>query len=184
MNKILIVKAHPSSKGFTHKIADRYQGLCQKNGQEVRIIDLYDKKWQQDFFCFEDVKKLPQDPIRDRIQEWVYWAEEIVFIFPIWWSSCPAIMKNFYDKNFISGWAYKYTGPNKRKKLLVGKKAKIFATCDGPGWVYGFYFSPFRIIWQHLMLGFCGIKLSKIRILGKMAFRSQEEKEDWLRKIG
>ena len=35
-------------------------------------------------------------------------AEHIVFIFPLWWGSFPAVMKAFIDRIFTPGFACKY----------------------------------------------------------------------------
>jgi NAD(P)H dehydrogenase (quinone) len=42
------------------------------------------------------------------MQEKILWADEIVLVFPIWWGDMPAIMKNWMDCNFMSGFAFKY----------------------------------------------------------------------------
>jgi putative NADPH-quinone reductase len=38
---ILIITAHPSSQGFTHKIANTYSQAATEKGHTVEIIDLY-----------------------------------------------------------------------------------------------------------------------------------------------
>ena len=46
-------------------------------------------------------------------------ADEIVFCFPVWWGDAPAILKNWLDYNFTSGFAFKYD-PIGVIKLLKG----------------------------------------------------------------
>jgi putative NADPH-quinone reductase len=43
----------------------------------------------------------------------------------------PAIMKNFFDSNFLTGFAFKYEN-GKSVGLLKGKNARIIATSGGP----------------------------------------------------
>jgi len=49
------------------------------------VIDLYDKTLVQSFLSFEDKKILNDDINRKKMQEKITWADELVFIFPIWW---------------------------------------------------------------------------------------------------
>lgn len=81
----LIVIAQPSSKGFTYEILNTYKKKSQDLGDKVRVLDLYKKKNYQPYLEFQDMKKLYDDPNRERIQKSIKWADEIVFIFPIWW---------------------------------------------------------------------------------------------------
>lgn len=54
-------------------------------------------------------------------------ADELVFVFPIWWGDAPAILKNFIDCNFHSGFAFRYEN-GRPIGLLKGKSARIIAT--------------------------------------------------------
>ena len=38
---VLIITAHPSSKGFTHKIAESFKTGAEASGKTVEILDLY-----------------------------------------------------------------------------------------------------------------------------------------------
>ena len=48
------------------------------------------------------------DPIRSALQEKIILADEVIFVFPIWHVNVPAILKNFFDTVFTSGFAYRY----------------------------------------------------------------------------
>jgi NAD(P)H dehydrogenase (quinone) len=107
MNK-LIITANPSTQGFTHKIADTLAKLSTDKGDKIEILNLYTTPLRQDFLTYEDKTERPKNPITSKIQEKILWADELVFIFPIWWGDAPAIMKNFLDCNFSAGFAFKY----------------------------------------------------------------------------
>ncbi len=77
------------------------------------------------------------DPLREKHQEQITRADEICFFFPLWWFDCPAILKNWFDVNYTSGFAYKYrSGKAIPEKLLKGKSVRIFVTAGGPSWLY------------------------------------------------
>ena len=50
--KTLIITAHPSSLGFTHKIAEAYKTGAQSIGCEVEILDLYKESVKQSNLFF------------------------------------------------------------------------------------------------------------------------------------
>lgn len=62
-----------------------------------------------DFLRFEEQSDLKQpNTTREALQAKIQAADEMVFIFPIWWVNMPAILKNFFDTVFTSGFAYRY----------------------------------------------------------------------------
>ncbi|MEI6673515.1 MAG: NAD(P)H-dependent oxidoreductase [bacterium] len=89
-------------------MADTLANLSTDKGDKIEIINLYTTPLRQDFLTYEDKKEQPKDPITTKIQEKILWADELVFIFPIWRGDAPAIMKNFLDCNFSAGFAFKY----------------------------------------------------------------------------
>ena len=185
--KQLIITAHPSSEWFTHKIAQRFKKVAEKCWNEVELIDLYDKKYKQEFCHFEKMGDLNRsDPVRDLFHEKLSWADEYIFVFPVWWSFMPAIMKNFFDVNFSSGFAFRYDKTWKAHKLLTWKKAKVFSTCDGPWFFYKVFLFPvvLKPYFSMNLLGFCGIKVTDFVLFDKMRDKKQDDtRTDMLQKI-
>jgi putative NADPH-quinone reductase len=51
-----------------------------------------------DFLRFDDQSDLKQPTsVQRALQAKITDADELVFIFPIWWVNIPAILKNFFD---------------------------------------------------------------------------------------
>ena len=136
---ILIVTAHPSSKGHTHTIATTYAEAKRKKGHIVKIVDLYAKDSYLEYYAFENIRERPLEKVQKIFQEQLLWAHEIVMVHPIWWGMPPAIMKNWVEQTFWPGVAYKYMPGGKVNKLLKGKTAKVFATSGGSSWYYHLY---------------------------------------------
>ena len=181
--KVLIITAHPATYGFTHKIALEYKKGAEEGEKEVEIIDLYKEEFRQDFFSFEDLKNIPHDNKRRMIQEKISGANELVFVFPMWWWSAPAIMKNFIDTNILSGFAYRFQKSGIPLGLLKGKTAKLFVTSDGP-WIFYFLFGfPVRRIWKYGIFMTCGIKLKSFTLFSGMRGKNKEAKENLLKKV-
>lgn len=113
------------------------------------------------------------------MQQKIDWAEELVFIFPVWWADAPAILKNWIDCNFTAGFAFKYIN-GKPVGLLKGKTAQIFATSGAPSFVYTLFPLSYKLLWGMLRLGFCGIKTTSIKVFDKMESRDEESKKTML----
>lgn len=171
MKNTLIITAHPSSEWFTHKIADKYKKAIESNDWKADILDLYQKENTQDYLRFENVKTdFPQDELTHKMHERISNADEIVLVAPIWWGQVPAIMKNFIDSNFGAWFAFKYWKWWKVEWLLKGKTARVFLTCDAPGFIYKFLPFANRLTGYFGMyvFGFCGMKVSWVHILDNM----------------
>jgi len=182
---ILIITAHPSAHSFTHAIATSYQSACATKGYTTEILDLYTTELKMDFLRFDDQSelKLP-NPTREALQAKITAADELVFIFPVWWVNMPAILKNFFDTVLTPWFAYKYRKWSMfPEKLLTSKKARIFCTCDAKGWMYWLIGNPLRIILQVGTLGWCGIRVKSYTVFDQMRKRTDEERENMLKKV-
>ena len=98
----LIIKAHPRSDGFTHIIADSYKEKIEKSGNTAHILDLCDTANFQEYVSFIDTSHIVEDDMTKIMQKLISEADELIWIFPVWWMDAPAVMKNFWDRNFTS----------------------------------------------------------------------------------
>ena len=124
----LIIKAHPRKDGFSHEIARRYKEQQRLRGNTSEILDLMESDNFQDYATFSSPTQIREDSTTKKMQEKIKNADEIVWIFPVWWMDRPAVMKNFWDRNFTPGFAYTKNTEGKTVRLLKGKTAKVFAT--------------------------------------------------------
>ncbi len=199
--KALVITAHPSSLGFTHRIAEAYKKGAESAGASVEILDLYKTDLKQDFLRFENVRETPTDTAKSIMQQKISAADELVFIHPLWWMAPPAIMKNWLDVNLSARFAFRYekrtgfwskfvgffvtpfTGKAKRVGMLRGKTGCVFITCDGSFLLYFLMALPFWSIWHFATLFYCGIRTRSFRILDKKTFRPQKDWDKYLAKI-
>ncbi len=173
--KKLIITAHPSKEGFTHQIALAFENESKKMGYETKILDLYQEK--QEFLSFNTEKDLYQKPQTDLIN----WADEFVFVFPIWWYSAPAVVKNFFDANFVAGLAYKYEH-GIPKGLFKNKTVRFLTTSGGPPLFYYLRLAPTIGLWKS-RFRFCGIKTKSFSVFGPKSKRTPEIIEKQLKKV-
>lgn len=152
---VLIVYAHPEPQSLNGKLKDVAVETLRKNGHEVKVSDLYAQKFKavldEDDFpkrmnpevlnpIMEQYNAINEQSVPDDIKEEmdkVKWADLIIFQFPIWWTSFPAIMKGWIDRVFYNGFAFS-AAENKiyDEGLLKGKKAMLSFTTGAPQMAY------------------------------------------------
>jgi NAD(P)H dehydrogenase (quinone) len=130
--RVLVVYAHPHAESFNHAVLEKFvQGLHFK-GHEAEILDLYAQGFNP-LLSAADLASLQAGETPADIQaqqDQVARAEGLAFIFPIWWSSMPAVLKGWIDRVFSLGFAYafKEEGP---VGLLKHQKALLITTAGG-----------------------------------------------------
>lgn len=125
----LIIYAHPNENSLNHHLLNTVVETLQSRDQEVIVRDLY-KIGFDPVFSLDDMQGQRLGKVSDDIkteQEHISWAEQITFIYPIWWTGLPAIMKGYIDRVFSYGFAYRYD-QGIQKGLLKGKKTVIINT--------------------------------------------------------
>jgi len=167
MKNILIVVAHPKKESFSFAMADTYKSNREAKGDKVEVLDLYRDKNQQSFFNYEDANNLECTESMKYYQEKITNADELVFVFPYWWGSFPAIMKNFFDWNLSKGFAFEYVN-SRPKGLLTTKTVKIFTTTGAPKFIYTLTGANRRLkgMIDDQIVKFCGMKLDGCHIYG------------------
>jgi len=148
-------------------MANKYKEIMLKQNNEVEIIDLYRNENQQPFFTYQNANELEVTKEMKYYQDKISKADELVFIFPYWWGSMPAILKNFFDWNLSKGFAFEYVN-SRPKGLLKNKTVKIFTTTGAPYFIYMITGANRRLknMFKEQIIEFCGMKLEKFSIFG------------------
>ena len=131
--KILIIDANPSKFGFTACLAEEYAINAEESGFEVKTLCLRDMKFDPILhYGYSRVQKL--EPDLEKAQDLIKWCEHLVLVTPVWWYSAPALLKGFFDRVMLPGFAFEVELMPKRKvnKLLSGRTATLFYTYGGP----------------------------------------------------
>jgi putative NADPH-quinone reductase len=191
--RVLIVLAHPHPKSFTAKIAKTYKEGAESAGHKIELLDLYKTKLQLGFLKPETKKEYEtSQPVRQKLQEKLAWADEIVFIHPLWWGGPPAILKNFLDQTLTPGFAYRHAKEKKflskrlnimPERLLKGRRARLLITCDGQAWTNTLRLMPWLGVWYFYVFRFTGLKMSSFHLFDYMRFRGDLTRSRWLAKV-
>ena len=111
---VLIIYTHPHHNSLNGAFFKEILKGSEENPnvQEVRIIDLYQDKFDPVLIFNEEKKRrdMHKDPEIQEYQEKIKWADNIVFVYPIWWGRPPAMLLGFIDRMFAANFAYRQTG--------------------------------------------------------------------------
>jgi NAD(P)H dehydrogenase (quinone) len=129
---VLIVYAHPSPISYNSALKDAAVEALVNRGANVRVSDLYAMNFNpvamlEDTIVPANPEDVPEDLRLER--EKVAWADYLIFQFPMWWTSAPAIVKGWFDRVFAANFAY---GPGVYNHgNFKGKKAMLSFTTGG-----------------------------------------------------
>ncbi len=130
--RILIVQGHPDTESFCSSLARSYQEGAQSAGHECRLLNVGELQFDSNLaHGYRQIQPLEPDLIK--AQEWVKWCEHLVVIYPMWWGQMPALLKGFFDRCFLPGFAFKYHANDPFwDRLLKGRSAHMIVTSDAP----------------------------------------------------
>lgn len=125
----LIVYANYKNHSLNFAIKDILAETLHKNGHEVVVRDLYNIRFNP-VLTKADLESIdkniyPVDIMEE--QRYIQRADMLFFVYPIWWSGMPAILKGYIERVFVDGFAFSYN-QGIPKPLLTGKKAMLFNT--------------------------------------------------------
>lgn len=145
--RVLWLFAHPEQRSLNASLRDEGLAALAEQRHEYQVSDLYAMGWNPlvtdaDFAHEQDSRlvvgevasaahaagRLSAD-IRAE-QRKLAWADTVVVQFPLWWYGMPAILKGWFDRVFVKGFAFGITDEQGRtlrygQGPLAGKRAMI-----------------------------------------------------------
>lgn len=153
---ILIVYAHPEPRSLNGALKDLAVRHLTAQGHDVRISDLYAMSWKavadgNDFLNHDPGERLFYARTSKRAfvdgsqtsdiaaeQDKLRWADAVIFQFPMWWFSMPAILKGWVERVYAYGFGYgvgvhegERWGERYGEGMLTGRRALLSITMGG-----------------------------------------------------
>ena len=181
--KILVILGQPQRRSYGGALAQAYADGARESGAEVKELYLGDLKFNACTAGNPQAGELEPDLLH--AQEAIKWAEHLVFVYPIWWGTIPALLKGFIERVFLPGFAVNFRKNSPLwDKLLTGRSARLIVTLNTPSWIYRWYFGrPGHNTMKKTILQFCGVDPVHITEVGPLKNSSEEKRQQWIERI-
>lgn len=153
---VLVVYAHPEPQSLNGSLKDFVVRHLRNTGHAVQVSDLYAMKWKASLDADDFTDRQPGTRFRPSLdskhafesgaqaediaceQEKLRWADAVIFQFPLWWYSMPAIMKGWVERVYAYGFAYgvgehsdRHWGDRFGEGVMAGKRAMLLVSTGG-----------------------------------------------------
>lgn len=162
--RILVILGHPNGASFCGALAEAYAKGAREAGAEVELLRLgeldFDPVLRKGY---SELHLLEPDLLE--AQERITWAQHLTFVYPTWWGGPPALLKGFFDRSFLPGFAFRYRAPGPFwDRLLTGRTGRLLVTADSPAYYDWFAngMSAVRMV-RKAVLAFCGVRSVAVR---------------------
>ena len=120
---VLVVLAHPTSDSFSHAVADRACVGLRGAGHDVQVLDLYALGFRAAMSRDDHVAYHSDHPTIDPMVAdhgaLILRSDALVFVYPTWWSSMPAILKGWLERVMVPGVAFVFNDKGKVRPGLT-----------------------------------------------------------------
>jgi NAD(P)H dehydrogenase (quinone) len=173
---IYVIYTHPSKRSFSARILEAFTRGLQEAGHSYEVADLYEMCFQSEMDEEQYLRETSGDPSlpvpadvkeeHDKINR----AQGLAFIYPVWWSDCPAKLKGWFDRVLTCGYAYFYDEKGSRGTSIGIRKAMVLCSAGHTSEhleKIGIAESMRRIMLTDRLLGI-GVAEAHLEILGGM----------------
>lgn len=182
--KVLIINGHPRRDSLSALFTKAYAEGAGEANAYVEVLNLAELH-----FDMHVTTRHPHDQFDEpdiiKARQLIEWSEHVVFIYPTWWGTMPALLKGFIDRVFVSGFAFSETeGGTGYAPLLRGRTAELITTMDTPKIVYRLiYRSPGHNAMRRAVLTFSGFTVTKVTSFGIVKKAEPSEIQNWVAKV-
>lgn len=171
--KTLIIFTHPNHQSLCYAFLQQVIQGCKENPnvEGLQVLDLYEESFNPLLMFNENKRRRDMylDPDLEKYRKQIMWADQIVFVYPIWWGRPPAMLLGYIDQIFASNFAYRDKKGLLPEGLLKGKSVVCISTMKGPAkypllWLNNAH----KILMKRALFQFVGIKKVKFFEFGKM----------------
>ncbi len=166
---IVIVQGHPDAGGkhFCHALADAYAAGAKEAGHVVTMLDVGALEFPV-LRSADDWNKGETPPAIKGPQQQILGADHLVFFYPLWLGTMPALLKAFLEQIFrptlVSGGGGNH---GLMAKLLKGKSVRIVVTMGMPALLYSLFFRAHSLkSLKRNILGFVGAGPIRTTMIG------------------
>ncbi len=186
--RILIIVGHPDSspKRLCRALAEAYVEGAQSAGHDVRQVDIATLDFPVLRTMEEFADRTLPVTLEDAAQA-IKDAEHIVFVFPLWLGTMPALLKAFLEQVMRPGVAFAYPETGKggfAKTLLKGRSARVIVTMGMPASFYRLWYLGHGVAgMRRNILNFVGISPVRETLFGMVEGVSSAKRMKWIEDV-
>lgn len=178
---VTIVFSHPWHGSFNKAILDVVTQKLDKENKAYEVIDLPKDNFnpaltEADLALYS--RGQSADPLVAKYQNILKKSDEVIFIFPVWWGTIPAILKGFFDKVLLVNFSHNYE--NGWTPLLKINKATVISTSESPG---DNFRNSIENVFIKDMLNAVGINNATWYNNAQTSYGTDEQRQAFLKKI-
>jgi len=187
---VYVVFAHPSRQSFSASVLEAFTRGLTEAGHSCEVADLYRDGFRSEMDEAQYLRETSGDPglavpadVRAE-QARIARARGLAFIYPVWWSDCPAKLKGWFDRVLTCGYAYVYDAAGTRSTRVDIEQALVLCSAGHPVSHLeetGIAESMRRIMLGDRLLGI-GVRHARMEILGGMMPGDETHREENLRR--
>lgn len=138
--RVVVVVAHPNPGSFGQAIATTAVVALREVGHDVTVLDLYAERFRTAMTRAERQAYHTDQPILDpmvgRHADVVNQAEALVFVYPTWWSTVPAILKGWLERVMVPGVGFVFDAKHRVRPGLMHVRKVVGISTYGASWPY------------------------------------------------
>lgn len=130
----LVIHCHPDPDSFTSAVRERVLAALATARHDVRLTDLYAEDFDP-VLGAEEHRRHRQpgaDATVTQHADDLAWAQQLVLVYPTWWSGQPAMLKGWIDRVWVCGVAWDLPhGSSRVRGRLHGMRRIVAVTTHG-----------------------------------------------------
>lgn len=183
--RILVVLGHPDGnpKRLCRVLAAAYVEGARSAGHEVRLIDIA----ALDFPILRTMEEFTERPLPVTLEDAaqaIKDADHLVFVFPLWLGTMPALLKAFLEQVMRPGIAFAFPEAGKSgfaRTLLKGRSARVVVTMGMPASFYRFWYLGHGVAgMRRNILNFVGISPVRETLFGMVEGAGDTKRRKWI----
>lgn len=138
--RAVVVLCHPAEPSFTRATSEAAVRGLERAGHVVTLLDLYAVGFQPvmtevEYHAYHGDTPIIDPLVAESVRA-VQQAEMLVFVYPTWWSSLPAMLKGWLEKTMVPGVAFVFDDANKVRPGLQNVRRIVGITSYGSSRMY------------------------------------------------
>jgi putative NADPH-quinone reductase len=180
--RIVIIQGHPDPAGghLCHALAAAYAAGADGAGHAVRRIEVARIEVPILRSKAEFDAGAPPAAIA-AAQADLAWADHLVFLYPLWLGSMPALLKAFLEQTLRPGFAFE---PGRMRGRLAGRSARVVITMGMPVFAFRWWFGAHSLkAFERNILRFVGIRPVRESLFGMVEAAGTDKRAGWIDRL-